>query len=324
MKPSRVSGAQWMLVSALLSALMGACIRWIRDDVDWRIIAFARTSVGLAFSLTIVRLGGIPLPWPGPRELWIRSTCAGVAILCTFYSATRIPVADATVLVNTSPIWLAIASSVWLGRRHPGSTWTALLVGTLGIVLITQPHFERHNLGGLAAATTGFLGAVSLLAIGRMRQVHAAAIVVYASAAALVSSSLVLVSAAPELDFSGLQSRKVAFGLVAIGAFGTLLQITLTRAYATDDAARLGPIQYASVAFSAGFDALLFHDPPRPASLLGMILVVAPSLWMISRPRAPRHVESGALPRSAELERKNLQGFTDAVKRQEELTPSRQ
>ena len=44
---SRQQAAFWMLVAALCAASMAACVRFIRADVDWRIITFSRTALGL-------------------------------------------------------------------------------------------------------------------------------------------------------------------------------------------------------------------------------------------------------------------------------------
>lgn len=47
----------------------------------------------------------------------MRSLAGSIAFLCTFYAAAHIPVAEVTVLLNTSPIWILLASGVLFRQR---------------------------------------------------------------------------------------------------------------------------------------------------------------------------------------------------------------
>jgi drug/metabolite transporter (DMT)-like permease len=73
-----------------------------------------------------------------------------------------------------------------------------------------------------------------------------------------------------------------------VGA-GTIAQLMMTRAYQLAPAAQVGPFIYASVAFAAIFDWLLFARHPDNASALGTALVVIAGILALRgrRPNPP-------------------------------------
>lgn len=314
------TAAVWVIIAAASSAALSGTVRWIRDDVDWRVIAFVRASIGLVAAFVVVRLRGVRIPRRPPRALWIRSVSGGLALLCTFYASARISVADVTVLVNSSPIWLVLLSALAFGHRPRRAVWSTLALGTIGIVLITQPGFAQGNLGGLAAATSGVLGAVSLLAITRMRALPASAIVLYANLGFVVASGLVVIASLGQLDAGFVHSPRLLGLLALIGVLALVLQFALTRGYAVGDSVRVAPLQYMSAAFGVAIDTLAFSDPPSLVMLAGTALVIVPAIWILRHPRQALLVHHVQLSSPPDIERARVHEIEAAIRRAELLT----
>lgn len=314
------AAATWMATGALGSACMGAVIRLVRDDIDWRVLVFARSTLGLAFALGILRLAKTRVPFPGPRELWLRTSAGACGILCSFYAATTIPVADAIVLVNSSPLWIALLSATFLRRRPERSVWIALAAGTLGMVAVSKPHFEVRNLGALAGVAAGCLAAVSLLAISRMRHVPSTAVVVHANVGFVAASTVILLSSEGTIDTSGMRSLAVVAVLFAIALLATITQFAYTRALSTGSASHVAPVQFLAIAFAVGFDVWVFGDPPSSLTLVGLVLVVGPAIWIMRAPRAPLQVRGRSLSQSVDLPAERLPELEEAVRRAERTT----
>lgn len=314
------TGAMWMLVAGVSTALQGACVHALQPVCDWRVVVLVRTTLGFVFALALVRAAGARIPWPGPRELWLRSGAGSIAFLCTFYGAAHIPVADATVLINTSPIWITLFSWIVFRRRLRAAAWLAVLLGTAGIVLIARPHFAQRNLGAATSMASGFLIAISMMAIGRMRHVHPAAIVAHATAAAVVTSGIALGASISEIDGAFLRSPRALALLAAVALLGTIAQVALTRAYSIGNATRLAPLQYLAVAFAAVADFAFFGHAPGAATLFGILLIVLPMVWVMThRPdgHAVRHAELAHVPEIPADEHVHLEA---AVRRAEALS----
>src|SRR4051794_1048898 len=75
-----------MLGGALAFAVMGATSHLAGAYCDWRIIALARSSLALVFSLTFALAAGVRLVFLRPRLLWVRSMSGSLGVLFAFYA----------------------------------------------------------------------------------------------------------------------------------------------------------------------------------------------------------------------------------------------
>lgn len=317
------SSAYWMLVSALASALQGACIRGLGSRLDWQTILLVRTAVGLALALIIARSSGTRIPFPGPKHLWIRSGAGAFALLCTFFATTQIPIANVTLLLHSSPIWILLASSVLLGQRLRRSlwlaVWLAVVVGLVGIGLVVRPAVSMGPGEGLAGFA-GVLSAISIFAVGRMRHVPALAIVVHANAAALVAAALVTWGQAGGVDTRFYDSRRDLLLLATVAVLGIAAQFSLIRAYTSGSAHRLAPLQYTTIVFAVVADLALFDHIPTPPTVAGMACIVGPLLWIVTRPAEPISVRHGVIGTSNALSDADLSRLEGAIAHGETLT----
>ncbi len=310
-----------MFVVGLSTALQGTCVHALHGVCDWRVVVLVRTALGLVFAIALLKAAGGRLPFPGPRELWGRSAAGAISFLCTFYAAAHIPVAEVTVLLNTAPVWILLASGVVFRHRLRTRSWLAIAGGSVGILLIARPRFAEANLGAIAAACSGLLGAISLIAINRLRTVVSApAIVAHASAAALLSSSIAVGTSIRTLDLGFVRSPGAVALLVGVAFFGTLSQVGITRAYASGNATKLAPLQYLAVAFATLSDFVFFDHAPDAITMLGIGLIVAPMLFVMLRRKEGATVRHATFAFAPDVDRATIARLEDAVGRAERLT----
>jgi drug/metabolite transporter (DMT)-like permease len=69
--------------------------------------------------------------------------------------------------------------------------------------------------------------------------------------------------------------------LIMVGAAGVAGQIGMTRAFAKGQASRISVIALSQILFGLGFDALFWNRSVNLISLLGMVLVIVPTAWLI-------------------------------------------
>lgn len=97
-------------------------------------------------------MSGRPATWkPFAADI----TCCNLALM-------RIPAADATLLANTAPVWVGLASWLLLGKRLGGVYWCGMVVAVAGCWLLLGRGAPRLalGLGGLLGLASGvFFGA---------------------------------------------------------------------------------------------------------------------------------------------------------------------
>lgn len=274
-----------MLIGSFIFAGMGALGHALGESLDWQFTALARSAVPLVCVFLWAKLAGVRLVFWRPRTLWMRSVAGSLAVLFTFYSLAWLPVSDVMTLTNMFPIWVALLSWPMLGERPPGYVWLAVASSVAGVVLIQQPHLEVGNFTVLIALGSSLCTGFAMIGLHRLRDLDPRAIVVHFSATACLFSLAALFLFGSTPHPRPLASWEIAVMLVGLGLCATVGQLLLTHAFATGSPAKVAVVGLTQIVFALGFDALLFRHPVRPLSLLGMVLVMAPTAWLMLRRR---------------------------------------
>ena len=287
--------AVWMISSALLFAMMGALTHGLGPRCDWLTIALVRAGFMFVFAVGLARAAGAKLVVWRPRTLWMRSLAGSFSLVCSFYALTRprMPIGDVLTLTNTYPLWILMLTWLALREAPRGVELVGVASGLVGVALIEQPHLDTDHLGATVALLSSFSTAVAMIGLHRLRNVDTRAVVAhFAGVASLVAVIwLVLRSWGPSGPGSSSTAPHVVpvldpvnlAMLAGVGITGTLGQIFLTKAYAAGAPARVAVLSLTQVVFATGFDVLLWNRVLPPSTLAGMVLVLAPTAWLLRR-----------------------------------------
>src|SRR4051794_5032468 len=220
-----------MLWGALAFASMGALGHLAGERCSWQLVAVARTSLALVFSVIFALVTGVRLVFFKPATLWIRSISGSIGILCSFYSLTHLPISTSLTLSNTVPIWVTLLAWPLLGYRPTRQIWLAIAAGIIGVVLIQRPYLQAGNLAGLAAIAHAISWAIGMIGLNRLKGVDPRAVVVhFAVVSTVVCLAFFLVTGAQVSDGNFNDKALVAI-LVGVGITGTIGQLGQTRAF---------------------------------------------------------------------------------------------
>ncbi|WP_081426171.1 DMT family transporter [Sorangium cellulosum] len=279
------AGVLWMVLAQALFAVMNVLSRLSSESAPWPEVAASRALVGAATALgvALVRRAPLSMERSDRRLTWARSLCGTGAMLCVFYTlgSPQIALGDAVTLGATSPIFVAILAPRMLGERSSRGLWVAILLAFAGVALIAAPRLAIAGETALVAT----LGAVfSAFAMIWLRRIGASGTRASPESVALHFS---LVASAAMIALSiPVWRTPDAVGvalLIGTGLAGGLAQLAMTRAYALDNAARIGAIGYVGVALSHVLAAAWLGDVPSARQVLGATLVMAAGLWLASQ-----------------------------------------
>ena len=284
--------AAWMITAAFAFATMGALTHAVGPRVDWLVIAWIRIVSTFIFSAGMAWAAGVPLVFLEPRTLWIRSIAGTFSLVCTFFSLTRLPVADVLTLSNTYPLWIVLLA--WIQVRRP-TAWIDLVCvasGVAGVAIIHRPYLSGKGDAAVVVALAGsFATAVAMLGLHRLKNVDARAVVAHFSglASVVIAVWVVVRGGRPVPDFHRLSTVAM---LAGVGLSGTIGQVFLTRAYASGPPERIAVLGLTQVVFAMGYDFLLEGRTLSAESLGGVFLVIAPTAWVTSQAGAGRRLTS--------------------------------
>ena len=284
-----VNPALWMICGAFSFTLMGGMANALGPRCDWRIVAQSRTIFSFFAALILARIAGAHLVLFRPRILWLRSIAGTLSLISTFYALSHLLVDDVLTLTNTYPLWIVLIGYLIWGETVESSILMAIASALVGVVLIQQPHMDgnRAALGAALAAAT--FTAVAMMGLNRLGQIDPRAVVTHFSGvAALIMIPLIFLG--HPVDWQAMADPITGSLLLGVGITGTIGQIFLTKAYAAGSAPRVAVIGMSQVAMGLMFDILYRQKLPLRGSLVGMLLVVGPVMWVIlqgkGRPKA--------------------------------------
>lgn len=291
-----VRPALWMLYGAFAFAAMGAFTSVLGVRCDWLLIAWVRVVFMFATTLALACSAGVPLVFARPATLWLRSLAGSLSLVCNFYAMTRLPLGDVLTLTNSYPLWIVLLSALVL--RQPPTALEALGVGCglAGVVLIQRPHLEGDHLASAVALVGSFGSALAMLGLHRLKGVDARAVVAhFAGVASVVSGSWLALRWDHGTVALSRPDPATVLMLFAVGATGTVGQFFLTKAYAAGAPARVSVISLTQVIFGVAFDVIIRGRALPPLSVLGVLLVLAPTAWLVGRAERPRAEAIGPL-----------------------------
>lgn len=219
-------------------------------------------------------------PWAHLR----RSVLGISGILCIFQALTMLPLADATTLGFTAPIFATLMSALILHETVGKHRWIAVLIGFAGVAVVMRPGADpasAHALPLLGIAI-GLLGAVLQAAVNiTLRQLrdteHVAAIVFWFFVASAVVGGLLLPFVGHWHDWTTL------WLLIGGGVAGGLAQLTVTASLKAAPVAVVAPFDYLQIIGAVVFGWWLLSSPPSANTLVGAALIAASGLYTVWR-----------------------------------------
>lgn len=274
-----------MLLSALISALNGAIAKILSDDMSALEIVFFRNIIGVIIILYALKIRPPKLIGGKIHMLFMRGVFGFIAMILFFYTITVIPLGEAITLNKTSPLFVSILAFYLLGEHLSKRAILALLVGFLGIILITKPFgvviSYEHFLGILG----GFFAAAAYATIKKIKDIYDSRVIVlsFVGIGTLLPALLFLL--APYIDspqslsflfqefvFPSTINLWLLIGFMAI--ISVISQWFLTKAYSASKASIIGVISYANIPFAIGFGYMLGDKFPDFLVFCGIGLIV--------------------------------------------------
>ncbi|MCB2012254.1 MAG: DMT family transporter [Geminicoccaceae bacterium] len=275
-------GATLMIASSSCFTANDAVIKFLSDGMPIGEVLFFRGLLVILFIAVIMRVRGESIrPAPMMDRANLARAAVEVAITYIFLTAViLLPLAIATVLVFTTPIFLTIAAALLFGERVGPPRWAAVLAGFLGVVLIADPagSFEPLMLIPVVAA---------VLMAGRDVLTRMIAPQLPARAVALTSAIAVTVSGLLTWPLGGWVQPTAGdwTGIVICAGFVAAAHTLLVGAVRIGEMSFVAPFRYTSILLAVLVGYAVWGDVPGPMAILGGLVIVASGIVIFYRER---------------------------------------
>lgn len=281
-------GLRYMALGAFWFSLMSLLVKMAGQRLPSQEIVLVRAVITLALSYLLVRRAGVNIWGKNKRLLVLRGLLGFTALSFFYYSLVHLPLAEASIIQYTNPIFTAILAALLL-REHMGR-WDigSVLISLFGVVLIARPGFlfgSTSQLSPLAVgiALTGALcSAGAYVSIRKMTGEHPLVIVFYLPLVTLIATIPI---AAPSLVWPTPIEWLV---LIGVGITTQIAQVYMTQGLQMERAGRATAVGYLQVVFAAVWGALFFAEYPDRWSLLGGVLILGSTFLLAQRGKKDR------------------------------------
>ncbi len=277
--PGAVRGALWMSAASFFFAVIYVVIRRLTLTVPIQELVLFRAVLGIAFMAPwLMRAGRGAL---ATRRKWIyvwRTVLSYSGMLCWFYALANMPLADATSLMFTLPLFTVLLAATFLGERVGLDRWMATAVGFGGALIIIRPGFVEIGLAAGAALYTALSyagGGVMTKALVRTESPNA---VVFYSFALLT-----VISLGPAIAWWRTPVWQDVSWIVAFGILSAVATQCVTRSFAAAPASVVVPFQFLKLPFVALIALLWFAELPDPWTWLGALVIFAGTYAIVRR-----------------------------------------
>jgi drug/metabolite transporter (DMT)-like permease len=213
----------------------------------------------------------------GTRRLGMhfkRSIYGTVGMALNFGAVILLPLAEATTMNFTAPIWAVILATLLLKERPGVWRWGAVLAGFVGIVLIAQPGSGHIPALGAAVALGGaFMIALISIQIADLGRTDKPLTIVFYFALFSVPFTGVL------LPFVYVPHDAATWWLLAgIGVSGVIGQLLLTAALRFGKVSSVIVMDYSALFWATLYGWILFDMLPPASTWLGAPIIIAAGL----------------------------------------------
>lgn len=276
-----------MVAAMACYTLNDACVKAIADDLPFYQAMFLR-GMGTVILLTLLTAAMGQLSARIPRREWgliaLRSFAEAGAALCFLTALYNMPLSNATAILQSLPLSVALGAAVFLREPIGWRRIVAILVGFGGVVLIVQPGGAGFSIYALLAlAAVGFVTLRDLSARRLGRDTPSMLVALFA---AITVTAMFGIGAAvtPWAPVSPRAAGILGLALTFIMG-GYVLSVMVMR---VGEIGAVAPFRYASLIFGMGLGIVLFGERPDWLTYLGAAIVVGTGVFTLLRERAVR------------------------------------
>ncbi|KAI8516059.1 hypothetical protein Bbelb_068720 [Branchiostoma belcheri] len=237
---------------------------------------------------------------PGQRMILTARGLAGATALCfSYYAIQHMPLADAAVVIFSSPIFTGIFGRLCLKERYGPFDILLTFVTFAGVVLIARPPFlfgggdasygsAEHLLATGSAFLTAMLSALAFIVMRKSSAglgIHYLVQIMFLSIIGALMSIIVL---AIMRGFTLLPCGIDRYYLIAVGLGGLGGQIFMTKSFLYEKAHAVAVVRTMDIVFAFIFQYLFLNHAPTWLSVGGALLVASGTVglaikkWYIS------------------------------------------
>ncbi len=277
--PAPVRGAFWMILAGTILSAMNVLVRYLADDMHPLQLVFFRNLGQLLFMLPwLMKFGLGGLRTTRIKLYTLRGLVGIVAMISFFMAITMMPIAKATAISFSAPIFATLGAVLILGETVRARRWTATIIGFIGTLIILRPGFMEIDLAIIFAVVAAVFLALSSLIIKALSSTETPDQITFYMALFLTPLALV-----PALFVWQWPDLAMLPWLLALGALATAGHRSLNRAFASADVSAVLPYDFLRLPVTALIAYIAFGEGVDAWTWAGAVVIFSSTIYIARR-----------------------------------------
>ncbi|ASK86914.1 DMT family transporter [Sphingorhabdus sp. SMR4y] len=217
----------------------------------------------------------------------LRSTLGIFAMGLNFWAMTLLPLADATTISFTVPIFATLFAAIFLREKVGIRRWSAILIGFVGVLIVIRPGGSLIPAFGAAVALGGALVTAAVTMVIRMLGRTETSVVTIFWFSVYTLPALTICA----FIYGGGHDARTWAYLLGIGIFGALGQLGVTQSLRFAPVSTIVPMDYSALIWASFFGIVIFDQYPGLSIWLGAPIIIGSGLFIAWR----EHVKASRL-----------------------------
>ena len=268
-----------MLIGGFCAVMMNVLIRFAAYRLHPFEVTFFRCLFSLFVMLPfIIRSGPSILATPKVGFYTLRAVVGLISMLSWFYGITIVPLATATAVNFTAPLFATMAAALVLHEDVRLRRWAAVVIGFIGVLVIMRPGRESLDAMLLLILLSAASSAMNNITVKYLVRTERPNTIV-----ALFSVYLTPLSLIPALFVWEWSDLKSLAALIGLGIIGTLAHLSVARAYLAADASACAPYEFVRLPYAALIGYLLFGEVSDGWTWVGAAIIAGAAIYVAHR-----------------------------------------
>ncbi len=268
-----------MVLAMSCIGIVDATAKWLGQSLHGLQVVWGYFSA-MTFTLVLVIVGQRRSPFTLLKtQRWKlqvgRAACLVGSLSCLFVALQHIPLAEATVISFTAPLFVVALAGPMLGERVHWTRWVAVLTGMAGATLVVRPGTELFQIAALLPLIGSFFFALFNIVTPKLREDPSETTLLYTCGAGAL---LTTIGAPWVWQWPSLNEWLIILGF---GALGALAHFGVVRSFMNADVSTLAPLNYTRLIWALGLGWILFSQWPDTLALVGGAIIVASGLYVV-------------------------------------------
>ena len=267
------------ILSIVLFSIMNIFIRKAAENLHVFEVVFFRNLLAFIVMLPILKFTGLAaIKMNNTKLFFMRGFFGAIGMLAGFTSLTLIPLAQATAISFSKPIFITIGATIFLGEIIKARRIAAIIIGIIGMLIIVQPGVNSFSFGIMLAIIAALAGSLNALIVKKQTLTDTPQAIVTWMVIILIPITFI-----PAILVWEWPSFETWLYLWGIAIVGTLAHFSWTKSYSMADITSLQPIEFIKLPIMALLGWMIFSEIPGTWTWVGGLIIFMSTIYISHR-----------------------------------------